>query len=431
MAFNYYPDDAISEDKRAQEIGTYALGRGSVVFPPIGYAYELTDDEAWLKLGMDVLAHNLLNQRGSSDASATSFITAFLRQAKAAGFGPEQEREAFERAREFSWAQFPRELTNGGFEDGFRHWSMKKVPGQDFYQDPIVNVGYFVDRDAVEGQRSLRIHSDNRLRHISVAGRTALPAGHRWRLTGWLKADETMNPSMGFSLRSYDDDSRGSGRLNATGETRDGWAQYEARFMSTARQVLTITLVNARGTGDVRFDGFELEDLGEVGKLLTENGVGHEGREPAESMVIRTGGTYLPDAPMTGEAEIEGPIPFTEGALTDGDDSYDYSRQPCSYGYWSSRDSGELLFDFGDAYRIERVGLKVNLDANRRAHGTSRIELLPADSNEPIAVIDEPVDGWNEFEDLDIEAQTLRLKLYRMEKRTYITISEVQVWGDE
>ncbi len=431
MAFNYYPDEQISEDKRAEEIGGYALGRGSVVFPAIGYAYELTGDEAWLRLGMDVLAHNLLNQRGSSDASATSFITAFLRQAKAAGFGPAEEREAFERAREFSWGQYPRELTNGGFEDGFRHWGVKKVPGQDFYQDPIVNVGYFVDPDAVEGERCLRIHSDNRLRHISVSGQTALPGGHRWRLTGWLRADETMNPSMSYSLRSYDDDSRSSGRLAPTGETRDGWAQYEARFMTTARQVLTITLVNARGTGDVRFDGFALEDRGEVGKLLTENGVGHEGREPSESMIIRTGGSYLPDAPMTGEAEVEGPIPFTQGSLTDGDDGYDYSRKPCSYGYWQGRESGELLFDFGDTYRIERVGLKVNLDANRRAHGTSRIELLPADSDEPLAVIDEPVDGWNEFEDLAIEAQKLRLRLHRMENRTYITIAEVQVWGDE
>lgn len=433
MAFNYYPDEEISEDKRAEEIGTYALGRGSVVFPPIGYAYELTGDRAWLRLGMDVLAHNLLNQRGSSDASATSFITAFLRQAKAAGFGPEEEREAFERAREFSWAQYPRELANGGFEDGLRHWGVKKVPAEDFlaYQDPIVNVGYFVDDDAIEGERCLRIHSDNRLRHISVTGKTALPAGHRWRLTGWLKADETMNPSMSHSLRSYDDDSRSSGRLSPTGETRDGWARYEALFMTTARQVLTISLVNSQGTGDVRFDGFELEDLGEVGKLLTENGVGHEGREPSPNMVIRTGGTYLPDAPMNGEIDLEGPIPFTQGSLTDGDDTYDYHRTPCSYAYWQSRESGELLFDFGDTYRIERVGLKVNQDANRRAHGTAEIELLPAEGDEPIAVIEEPADGWNEFADLDIEAQRLRLRLHRMEGRTYITIAEVQVWGDE
>ena len=154
-------------------------------------------------------------------------------------------------------------------------------------------------------------------------------------------------------------------------------------------------------------------------------------RAPADNLLIRTGGTYLPDAPMTGEAKIEGPIPFTEGSLTDGDDGYDYSRQPCSYGYWQSRPMGELLFDFKGTYRIERVSIKVNQDENRHAHGTSKIELLPADSDDPIAVIDEPLNGWNEFEDLDFEAQQLRLRLHQMDGRTYITIAEVQVWGED
>jgi hypothetical protein len=382
---------------------------------------------------MDVLAYNLLNQRGSSDASATSFITAFLRVAKRAGYGPEQEREAFERAREFSWSQYPRGLANGGFEDGFRHWSVKKVPAEDFeqYHDPIVNVSYFLDDDAVEGGKSLRIHSDNRLRWTRVSGKFALPAAHRWKLTGWLKAGEEMNPGISYTLRSYDDDSRGSGKLNPTGETRDGWAQHEATFITTARQVLTITLSHGRGVGDISYDGFELQDLGETGKLLTENGVGHEGREPSESMVIRTGGTYLPDAPMTGEADLEGPIPFTKGSITDGDDDYDYHRTPASYCYWNDRETGELLFDFGDTYAVERVALKVNQDPNRRAHGTAKIELLPAEGDEPIAVIEPPVNGWNEFPEMDTEAQKLRLRFHLMEGRTYITIAEIQVWGDE
>ena len=433
MAFNYYPNEEISEDKRAEEIGVYTLGRGSVLFPAIGYAYRLTGDEKYLRLGMDVLAHCLLKQRSGSDNSATSFITAFLREARDGGYGPEQEREAFERARDFSWAQYPRELANGGFEDGFRHWGVKKVPAEDFraYQDPIVNVGYFLDSEvAIEGSNALRIHSDNRLRHISVTGQAGLPEGRRWRLTGWMRGDETMNPGMSYSLRSFDDDSRSSGAISATDETRDGWTRHEATFITPARMVMTITLVNRQGTGDVWFDGFELEDLGSVGKLLTENGVGRD-RAPADNLLIRTGGTYLPDAPMTGEAKIEGPIPFTEGSLTDGDDGYDYSRQPCSYGYWQSRPMGELLFDFKGTYRIERVSIKVNQDENRHAHGTSKIELLPADSDDPIAVIDEPLNGWNEFEDLDFEAQQLRLRLHQMDGRTYITIAEVQVWGED
>lgn len=430
-AYVYYPDEEVSEDERAEEIGVYTLGRGSVLFPAIGYAYRLTGDESYLRLGMDVLAYCLLRQRSGSDNSATSFITAFLREARAGGYGPEQEREAFERAREYSWAQYPRELTNGGFEDGFRHWSVKKVPGQDFYWDPVVNVGYYQDHEvAIEGNSSLRIHSDNRLRVISVSGNVALPPGRQWRLTGWLRADETMTPTLSYSLRSYDDDSRGGGALVATDETRDGWTKYQAEFMAPARMVLTINLGNRSGTGDVWFDGFALEDRGELGKLLTENGIGRAGREPSPALLLRTAGTYLPDRPMTGDVEMAGPIPFTQGALTDGDDGYDYSRRPCSYAYWQGRDTGELLIDLQDTYRIDRVTIKVNNDESRRAHGTSRIELLPAEGDEPIAVIDEVANGWNTFDELDLRAQKLRLRLQRMEGRTYITIAEFQIWGD-
>ena len=121
--------------------------------------------------------------------------------------------------------------------------------------------------------------------------------------------------------------------------------------------------------------------------MLTENGVGHEGREPAEEMYIITGGSYLPDEAMTGDVDHEGPILFTQGALTDGDSGYDYRREQGSYAYWEKRAFGEVLFDLGADYRIGRVTLKVNCDASRRAHGTSKIELLPADSDEPIAVI--------------------------------------------
>ncbi|MEJ1731372.1 hypothetical protein SMA90_34120, partial [Escherichia coli] len=85
-------------------------------------------------------------------------------------------------------------------------------------------------------------------------------------------------------LRSFDDDSRSSGAISATDETRDGWTRHEATFITPARMVMTITLVNRQGTGDVWFDGFELEDLGSVGKLLTENGVGRD-RAPADNLL--------------------------------------------------------------------------------------------------------------------------------------------------
>lgn len=427
----YLPDERVSEDERAQVIGQYTLGRGSVLFPALGYAYRVSGDNRYLRIGMQVLAHCLLNQRSGSDNSATSLITAFLREARAAGWGPQQEAEAFARAREYSWSKHPRTLANGGFEqDAFAGWDIKKVPGQDFYWDPVVNVGYYLDGAVkLAGARSLRIHSDNRTRVITASTQVALEGGRRWRVSLWVRQDQGMNPTATWSLRSYEGLRGSSGTLRPTGREREGWQERAAQFGANGRMVLTVAVGNSSGTGDVWFDEVQLEDQGELGLLLTENGVGHEGREPAADSYLRTGGSYLPDQPMTGDVQKEGPILFTEGALTDGDDGYDYSRQPCSYAYWQGRKSGEILFDLGATYRILRVMLRVNCDASRRAHGTSRIELLPAEADQPLAVIEQAVDGWNSFDDLDLNAQKLRLRLHQLENRTYITVSEVQIWG--
>lgn len=429
--FTLLPEEKVSPDERALVIGGYTLGRGSVLFPALGYALKLTGDRKYLRLGMDVLAHCLLNQRSGSDNSATSFITAFLREAKAAGWGPKEEAEAFARAREYSWAGNPRELTNGGFEEGqFAAWSIKKVPGQDFYWDPIVSVGYYLDEQVkLDGKRSLRIHSDNRRRVISATNQTALPAGRQWRVTLWNKADQTMTPTASYSIKSYEGVPGGSGALTPTGKTEGDWRELAGDFMTMGKMVLTVTVGNRQGTGDVWFDRVELHDLGERGYLLTENGVGHEGREPAKEMVLLTGGSYLPDQPMFGDVKKDGPILFTEGCLTDGDANYDYSRQPCSYAYWERRKSGELLFDLNGDYRVERLTLKVNCDSSRRAHGTSKIELLPAEGEEPIAVIEQAVDGWNTFDALNLTTRRFRLRLHQLENRSYLTIAEIQVWG--
>ena len=45
-------------------------------------------------------------------------------------------------------------------------------------------------------------------------------------------------------------------------------------------------------------------------------------------------------------------------------------------------------------------------------------------------MIDEVANGWNTSDELDLRAQKLRLRLQRMEGRTYITIAEFQIWGD-
>ena len=41
-----------------------------------------------------------------------------------------------------------------------------------------------------------------------------------------------------------------------------------------------------------------------------------------------------------------------------------------------------------------------------------------------------PADGWNEIGDLDLETNTAHMRLSRREGHSYITLSEVEIWGE-
>jgi len=331
-SFAILPGTQIGEDWQATDLGGLALGRGSTLFPPLGYLAHETGDRGYLDLGMKIFAHYMLNLRGGSDASATSYATVFLHYAKEAGLGPKEEAAAFQRAKDFTYERWPQGVKNGGFEEpAFAHWQVKRVPGQDFYYDNLVKVGYYQDdKVSHSGRRSLRLHSDNRSRVISVSGRFALRPKWRWRASVWVKADETMNPRVGLSLREYDTD-RGAGvALRPRGEPAAGWQEYAGEFTTIARTVATWGLVNRRGTGDAWFDDVSIEDLGAAHWLLTNNGGGRDWRKPAyPGLNLDTGGTYLPDKKMSTDLQDEGqPVPFTEGCLTEGVSKYNHLQKP-------------------------------------------------------------------------------------------------------
>ena len=434
-SYNVLPGAKVSEDRCAYVLGNpYALGRGSVVFPALGYLAEVTGDRRYLRLGMKILAHYMLNLRGGSDASATSYATIFLNYAKRLGIGAEAEADAFERARDFSYEQWPQGCMNGGFElDHFQYWSVKKVPGQDFYYDQLVRVGQYLDTQVKRsGRRSLRIRSDNRRRVVTVTGRFALKPRRQWRGSVWVKKDETMNPAVGLSLREYDTD-RGKGiPMRPQGEPVDGWQRYSGEFITVGRTVATVSLTNRRGTGDVWFDDVSIDDRGQVYSLLTQNGDGRDWRKPRyPGLTVPTGGTYLPDERMAGDLDTEGaPIPFTKGSLTDGVSKYNHLQKPQpSYCYFTKRKRGAITFDLTKPYRIRRVRVHVLIKPN--GHGTKRIELRKGEADGAVLAIADPAaDGWNDFDDLDIVAQRLTLVLTAMQGRSYTTLSEVEIWGD-
>lgn len=425
----FYPDHEISELKRAEEVGIFALGRGSVVFPPIGYAYRLTGDRKYLDIGLKVLAFCLMNQRGSSDASATSFMTAFLREAKAAGMTAKDETAAFEAARDFAWQQYPQTLVNGDLEQGsFVNWDIKKVPGQTFYYDKLVNVGYYLDDQVKhEGKYSLRLHSDNFARFMSSTCKVALQPRRRWRVACWVKTSPGMNPGVGFGLREYDTDQSLGVTMRPTGKASEGWQEYAGEFMTLARTVGTLTMSQRNGTGDVWFDGAAVTEVGPLYRLLTENGLANGGGERLGGLLVKTGGSYTTEPKIGGgDEKDEATVPFGRGALTDGQAKLVYQNvERATYSYWQGP-QGRLTLKFDKPYRVRQVRLYVH---QGELHGTRQVALLDT-QGKVLKQIDDPAAGWQLFDDLDLTTDNLALDFKRKDGSTYITVSEIEVWAE-
>lgn len=416
-SYNFFPDETVSELKRAEEIGIFALGRGSVVFPPLGYAYRITSDRKYLELGMRVLAFCLMNQRGGSDASATSFMTAFLREAMQAGIGPKEEAAAFQAARDFAWEQWPRTLVNGDLELGsFRNWDIKKVPGQGFFYDGLVKVGLYLDDEVVHrGRYALRFHSDNYSRHMSASCAAALEPGRRWRASIWVRSPEDMDPAASVQVREYDTDESRGAVLRPTGRTEDGWEERAATIATAERAVARLVLSHSNGTDDCWFDTASVEDLGPTYALLTK----------------AVGGAYR-GAPKVGggDSTLEEPIPFEKGSLTDGVSDYVYQNVPqATYSYWQEPEA-ELIFTLREPCRVRRVTFHMLQHGKPRSHGTARAELLDPETGNVIATVEPPADGWNEIGDLNLETDTVRIRFTRREGYSYITLSEFDIWGE-
>ena len=430
------PGTEVSVDRQAYVLANpYALGRGSTLFPPLGYLAAVTGQKGYIDLGMKVLAHYMLNLRGGSDASATSYASVFLQYAKKAGIGAQEEGQAFSRAKDFSYEQWPATLENGDFEaDHFRGWSVKKVPGQDHYYDDLVRVGYYLDEDVQHGgRRSLRFHSDNRSRRMSVEGMCRLRPHTRWRASLWMKSDPGMKPGASVTLREYDKDRSNGVALRPAGDVVAGWQQLVGDFTTATRSVARVSLVNGGGTGDAWFDDVSIEETGRAYTLLTNNGAGREWRKPAyPGLGLDSAGSYEPDEAMSGDVQSEDrAIRFTEGCLTDGVSKYDHRQEPiASYAYWTGRPRGSIRFDLDRVFRIRTVRVHV-LNGGDRGHGTRRIELRlgPADGT-VLAAADPAADGWNVFDRLNVASRHLTLVLTTLEGARYTTLSEVEVWGE-
>lgn len=174
--------------------------------------------------------------------------------------------------------------------------------------------------------------------------------------------------------------------------------------------------------------------------LLTANGASNaEFSQYKDAPILKTAGTYYPTpqfAPNFKElgevGTVDKPISFTTGILTNGDTSTNFKRRPMPYVYWSGKNRATLDFDFGQEYRITKV--RVALAMSSAAHGVKTLgiytgaELLESGAL-PMKEIT-PRNGWNEFV-VGNESDKIKLEFTRAEGARYITVTEVEIWGQE
>lgn len=170
-------------------------------------------------------------------------------------------------------------------------------------------------------------------------------------------------------------------------------------------------------------------------RLLTDNGLTNEKYSNyGEAPRFPTGGWYeFTPAFARGVSETS-PVTFAQGRLTNGDPSFDYKRDPNPYVYWQGTKRAELVVHLGRQCRIDRVRLCV-LSGEDGPHGIDSVTVSvlgdPLEFPDVLKVgtIIPVANGWNELP-VARESEGLRLVFAAAAGKSYITVSEIEVWGE-
>lgn len=174
--------------------------------------------------------------------------------------------------------------------------------------------------------------------------------------------------------------------------------------------------------------------LAQDSALLTNNGAANP-RAGAYAAAARldTGGSYEPKPAFAG-GDTAASVPFASGALTDGDTRYDSKTKPIPYAYWQGKPQAELVLRLGRPCRLDRVRVHLLNSGDKGPHGTAQVEVFvtgnPLEFPDVLRAgrIAPAADGWNELA-VNREADGLRLVFQAQPGKGYITLSEVEVWG--
>jgi hypothetical protein len=167
--------------------------------------------------------------------------------------------------------------------------------------------------------------------------------------------------------------------------------------------------------------------------LLTGNGASNPANsEYKQAPLSDVGGLYEANPPLS-EAPEGKPVGFSTGVLTNGDTSFDHRREPMPYTYWDNTATGQLVVSFERFCHVDRVRICL-LCPETGPHGTEKIEVyLRGDPLEfqdvlKVGTVEPAANGWNELA-VDRDTDGLRLLLHKAPGKTYITVSEIEVWG--
>ena len=174
--------------------------------------------------------------------------------------------------------------------------------------------------------------------------------------------------------------------------------------------------------------------LAQESVLLTDNGLTNEQfSQYKDTPRFVTGGSYEFSPPFAQGVGETSPVSFAQGRLTNGDPAFDHQRTPNPYEYWQGQTSAEVIVNLGRQCRIDRVRLCL-LSRAEGPHGTASVDVYV--KGDPLEFPDvlkagtiAPVeDGWNELA-VNRQSDGLRLVLFAAPGKSYITVSEIEVWG--
>ena len=183
--------------------------------------------------------------------------------------------------------------------------------------------------------------------------------------------------------------------------------------------------------------------------LLTENGRGHRetrrmdpafysanpGRYKMAAM-LGAGGTYTFDAVpdntvhvLDGEepSDRTGGIPFSAGALTDGNATFDWLK-PMPYLMWKAKDRVSVTFTFAKARFVSVVRVCVFAEEHLRRSFIPCVRAISVTGDKGPARTATPIGPWAEVV-LNLRTDAVRIDLEGAGGKSAIRLAEVEIWG--